>query len=130
MRPQIIVGSALTAAVLTTLAAVIGGVIAVGQTSVDNGVVVRSFLVVIALGTTAVVFWLRMTPRDRPEALLLGLLGGWVLNPSSWAGASYAGQIFTSHAVAAFLIDLILWGATALGLITVLHRTSSSPTRR
>lgn len=129
MRPFIIIGAALTAAVLTTLAAVIGGVAAVSQNSINNGVAVRSFLVVIALAVTAVIWWLRMTPRDRPEALLIGLLGGWLLNPSSWSGTSYAGQLFTSYGLGSLVIDLILWGITSLGLLTVLHRTSA-PARK
>lgn len=129
MRPLIVVGSALTAAVLTAIADVIGGVVAVDQDSVAHGVAVRSFLVVIALAITAVYWWLRMTPRDRPEGLLLGLLGGWLLNPSSWAGASYAGRLFTSYALGSFVIDFLLWAMTSMLLLTLLHRTSTT-TRR
>jgi len=129
VRPLIVIGSALTAAVLTAIAAVIGGLVAVDQDSVAHGVVVRSLLVVIALAVTAVVWWLRMTPRDRPEALLLGLLGGWLLNPSSWAGASYAGRLFTSYGLGSFVIDFLLWAMTSVVLLTLLHRTSTT-TRR
>lgn len=129
MRPLIVIGSAVTAAILTAIAAVIGGVVAVDQDSVTHGVAVRSLLVVIALAFTAVFWWLRMTPRDRPEALLVGLIGGWLLNPSSWTGASYAGRLFTSYGLGSFVIDLILWAMTSIVLLTLLTRTST-PTRR
>ena len=129
MRASIIIGSALTAAVLTMVADVIGGVIGANQVSVDTGVVIRSFLVVGALAITAAVWWLRMRPEDRPESLLFGLMGGWVLNFASWGGGAFAGQLVTNLAVGAFLIDFILWGAVAFALVFLLSRTSTSPVR-
>ncbi|MDX6277931.1 MAG: hypothetical protein QOJ72_2059 [Nocardioidaceae bacterium] len=129
MRPLIVIGSALTAAVLTFIAAVIGRIVAVNQDSELHGVAARSLLVVIALGLTAIFWWLRMTPRDRPEALLLGLLGGWLLNPSSWTGASYAGRFFTSYGLGSFVIDLVLWAMTSMAILTVLDRTSTTASR-
>jgi hypothetical protein len=129
VRPLIIVGSAVTAAVLTFFAAVVGRVITVNQDSEIHGVAVRSFLVIIVLGVTAVYWWLRMGPRDRPEALLLGLLGGWLLNPASWTGASYAGRLFTSYGLGSFVIDFLLWAMTSMVILTVLDRTSSTSQR-
>ena len=128
MRPFIVIGSAVTAAILTAIADIIGGVIAVDQDSATRGVVVRSFIVVIALAVTAVVWWLRMTPRDRPETLLVGLMGGWLLNPSSWAGASFAGQLITSYGLGSFVIDFILWGITSVALVALMTRTSAPET--
>ena len=129
MRATIIIGCAITAAILTMTAAVIGGVVAANQISVDNGVVVRGFLVVVALAVTALIWWLRMRPTDRPEALLIGLMGGWFLNFSSWSGSAFVGQLFTSLTIGAFLIDLLLWGAVAFGLVLILSHTSAANQR-
>jgi hypothetical protein len=130
MRPAIVIGAAVTAAILTVIGDIIGGVIAVDNDSVTRGVAVRSFIVVIALAVTAVFWWLRMTPQDRPETLLAGLLGGWLLNPSSWVGASFAGRLFTSYGLGAFVIDFLLWGITSIALIALLSRTSAPETTR
>ncbi|MGH3459345.1 hypothetical protein [Aeromicrobium sp.] len=124
MRPLTIIGSAVTAGLLTMVAAIIAGVVAVDQVSVTTGVITRSFLVIAALAITAFVWWSRMKPGDPPEALLLGLVGGWVLNVSSWAGASFAGQLFTSLTLGAVLIDLTLWAAVSYGLVFALSRTA------
>lgn len=130
MRPLIIFGSALTAAILTSIAAIVGGVVASAQLSVTSGVTIRSFMVIIALAITATIWWLHMTPQDRPEALVVGLMGGWLLNPSSWSGTSYAGQLFTSLDIASVLIDVILWGLTSIGLVLVLQHKSAASTQR
>lgn len=129
MRASIIVGSALTSAVLTMVAAVIAGVVAANQLSVQGGTVARGFLVVGALAITAVIWWLRMRPTDRPEALLLGLMGGWLLNVSSWSGSSFIGRLFADVGAVAALIDLVLWAIVSLGLVVLLSRTSAPVTR-
>lgn len=129
MRPVIVFGTAVTAAVLTMIADVIGGVVAAEQLSVTSGVSVRSFLVIAALAITAVLWWMRMRPTDRPEALFVGLLGGWLLNFSSWSGSSFAGQLFTSAGFVTLLIDLVLWAGVAFALVLVLSRSSTTSSR-
>lgn len=125
MRPIIVFGTAVTAAVLTMVAAVVGGVVGAQQLSVTSGVAVRTFLVVAALTVTAVIWWIRMRPSDPPEALFLGLLVGWVLNFSSWTGTAFAAQLFTGGLVSV-VIDLVLWAAVAFALVFALSRTSSA----
>lgn len=129
MRTSIVIGTALTAAILTMTADVIGGVIGANQLSVNTGIVIRSFLVVGALAVTAAAWWLRMRTDDRPETLLAGLMGGWLLNVASWGGGAFIGQLMTNLAVGAFLIDLILWGAVAFSLVFLLSRTSTTTVR-
>lgn len=129
MRVSIILGSALTAAVLTMIAAVIGGVVAADQLSAKDGAVARGFLVVGMLAVTAFIWWLRMKPTDRPEALLLGLMGGWLFNVSSWTGHSFLGRLFSDVTPIAVLVDLVLWAVVSLGLVALLSRTSSTVPR-
>lgn len=129
MRPSIVFGSAVTAGVLTMIAAVIAGVAAVDQGSVTSGVITRTFLVVAALAVTAFGWWTRMRPDDAPEGLLLGLVLGWAFNFSSWAGASFAGQLVSDYALAAALVDLVLWAGVSFVLVLALSRTSPSKAR-
>ncbi len=130
MRARIVIGSALTAAVLTMVAAVISGVIAASQISARDGTIARGFLVVAALAITSFVWWLSMKPADRPEALLLGLMGGWLLNVSSWTGHSFLGRLFSDVTAVAVLVDLVLWAIVSLGLVALLSRTSSATVSR
>ena len=129
MRARIVIGSALTAAVLTMVAAVISGIIAADQISARDGTIARGFLVVGALAITSFTWWLSMKPSDRPEALLLGLMGGWLLNVSSWTGHSFIGRLFSDVTAVAVLVDLVLWAIVSLGLVAVLSRTSTTVSR-
>ncbi len=125
MRPLVVIGTAVTAGVLTTLAAVIAGIVAIDQTSITSGVITRTFLVVAALAITAFGWWVRMRPTDTPEALFTGLVLGWALNASSWVGASFAGQLLSDLTIAALLIDLVLWAIASFLLVLALTRTSA-----
>lgn len=129
MRAAIVLGSALTAGVLTMVAVVISGVVAVDQASATSGVITRTFLVVAALAVTAFVWWTRMRPDDAPESLFAGLVLGWAFNLNSWAGASFAGQLVTDLPLAAALVDLVLWAGVAFVLVLALSRTSGSAVR-
>jgi hypothetical protein len=129
MRPTILLGSALTAGVLTTVAVIISAVVAVDQASVTSGVITRTFLVVAALAVTAFIWWTRMRPNDAPEGLFLGLVIGWAFNLNSWAGASFAGQLVTDLPIASALVDLVLWAGVAFLLVLALSRTSGSAVR-
>ncbi len=129
MRASIVIGTALTAGVLTMVAVVISAVVAVDQASVTSGVITRTFLVVAALAVTAFIWWTRMRPDDAPEGLFLGLVLGWALNLNSWAGASFAGQLITDLPLAAALVDLVLWAGVAFLLVLALSRTSGSTVR-
>jgi len=125
MRARIVLGTALTGAVLAMVAGVIGGLVAADQLSVDGGVGVRAFLVVAALAVTAVFWWLRMEPGDRPEALFAGLMGAWLLAINTWNGHGFVAQVFTDSYGLATVIDLVLWAAVSYGLVAVLVRTST-----
>lgn len=129
MRPLIVLGAGLTAGLLTTVAALIAAFVAVDQVSVTSGVITRSFLVIAALAVTAFFWWTRLRPGDAPESLFVGLLVGWVLNIQSWAGASFAGQLFTDLGLGAALIDLVLWAVVSFGLVYALSRTSVDAAR-
>jgi hypothetical protein len=74
VRARIVIGSALAAAVLTMVAAVISGIVAADQISARDGTITRGFLVVGALAITSFTWRLGMQPSDRPEALVLGLV--------------------------------------------------------
>ena len=117
MRGSIVLGSALTAAVLTMVAAVISGIVAADQISATAGTVARGFLVVGALAITTLIWRLVMEPTDRVESLLLGLMGGWLLNVSSWTGLSFVGRLFTDATGVAILIDVLAWAVVSLGLV-------------
>lgn len=125
MRPLVVIGTAVTAGILTMIAAVVAGVVAVDQTSITSGIIARTFLVIAALAITAFAWWSRMRPDDAPEALFVGLVAGWALNPQSWAGASFAGQLITDLPVGALLVDLVLWALLAFLLVLALTRTSA-----
>ena len=125
MRPLIILGSAVTASLLTMVAGVISGYVGFQQTSATSGEVTRVFLVIAALAVTAFAWWTRMTPDDKPEALLAGLVLGWLLNPSSWNGTSFGGRLVSDMTLAAILVDLVLWVIVSFVLVLALSRTSS-----
>jgi hypothetical protein len=129
VRGHIVIGSALTAAVLTMVAAVISGIVAADQISAKDGTIARGFLVVAALAITAFAWWVTMQPSDRPEALLFGLMGGWLLNVSSWTGHSFIGRLFSDVTPVATLVDLVLWAIVSLGLVALLSRTSTTVSR-
>lgn len=129
MRTRVIIGSALTAAVLTMVAAVISGIVAAEQVSARDGTITRGFLVVGALAITSFAWWLVMQPSVRPETLLLGLMGGWLLNASSWTGHSFIGRLFSDATPVAILVDLVLWAIVSLGLVALLPRTSTTVSR-
>jgi len=129
VRARIVIGSALTAAVLTMVAAVISGIVAADQISARDGTITRGFLVIGALAITSFTWWLGMQPSDRPEALLLGLMGGWLLNVSSWTGNSFIGRLISDVTPVTILVDLVLWAIVSLGLVALLSRTSTTVSR-
>jgi len=129
VRVSIVIGSALTAAVLTMVAAVISGIVAANEISARDGTIARGFLVVGALAVTSFAWRLAMMPSDRPEALLLGLMGGWLLNASSWTGHSFIGRLFSDLTPVAILVDLVLWAIVSLGLVALVSRASTTVSR-
>jgi hypothetical protein len=129
MRARIVIGSALTAAVLTMVATEISGIVAADQTAARDGTITRGFLVVGALAITSFTWRLAMVPSDRPEALLLGLMGGWLFNVSSWTGHAFIGRLFSDLRAVAILVDLVLWAIVSLGLVALLSRSSMTVSR-
>jgi hypothetical protein len=126
VRARIVIGSALTTAVLTMVGAVISGIVAADQVSSKDGTITRGFLVVGALAITSFTWRLSMQPSDRPKALLFGLMGGWLLNVSSWTGNSFIGRLFSDVTPVAVLVDLLLWAIVSLGLVALLTRRSTT----
>ncbi|AXT86028.1 hypothetical protein C6I20_13090 [Aeromicrobium sp. A1-2] len=127
MRPTILIGSAVTSALLALVAAVVGGIVAGNQVSVTPGVITRTVLVVVALAVTAAIWGSRMGPTDRAESLVAGLSLGWFLDLANWDGHGVIGQLFTSSDLAAAMIDLIVWSAVSLGLVALLARRPQAP---
>lgn len=117
MRARIVIGSALTAALLTMVASVISGIVAADLVSMKDGAITRAVLVPAALGVTVVIWRSLMEPSDRPEALLLGLMGGWLLNTSSWTGHAFVGRLFSDITPVAVVIDVGLWLVLSIGLV-------------
>lgn len=117
MRARIIIGSALTAAVLTMVAAVISGMVAADLVSMKDGAITRAVLVPMALAATVLIWRALLEPSDRPEALLLGLMGGCLLNTSSWTGHAFVGRLFSDVTPVAVLIDAGLWLVLSIGLV-------------
>ena len=120
MRARIVIGSALTAAVLTMVASVISGIVAADLVSMKDGAITRAVLVPAALGVTVAIWRSLMEPSDRPEALLLGLMGGWLLNTSSWTGHAFVGRLFSDITPVAVVIDVGLWLVLSIGLVAAL----------
>lgn len=129
MRLPVVIGSAITVALLGLAAAVVGGVVAVNQVSVTPGVVTRGILVAAAIAITALFWWLRMRPTDRPETLVAGLALGWFLDFANWTGNGGVGQLFSSSGVAAAMIDLILWVLLSAGVVALLSSRTAALTR-
>lgn len=125
MRPRIVLGSALTAAVLTMLASVISGIVAADQVSATDGAAARGFLVVGALALTSFTWWQSMLPSDRPGALLLGLMLGWLFNTSIWTGRGFLAHLFTDSILVAALVDGVLWALVSLVLVSLLVHAST-----
>lgn len=65
MRPFVVLGSAVTVALLGLFAAIVGGVVAGNQISVTPGVITRGILVAVAIGITGLIWTLRLQPTDR-----------------------------------------------------------------
>lgn len=120
MSPTHIIKIAATTATLTLLADVTAAVLAVGQSSQTTGLWVRLILVSLAMFASAAIWAGRVPRRPNPGmTLFTGLLLGWLLNPQSWIGRSYGGQLVTETGIQSSAADLLLWAATAAGLAFV-----------
>ena len=125
MKPTIVIGSAVTVAVLALVASVMGGIAAGSQNSVGAGVSTRGIAVVAALVVSGAFWWLRMKPGDAPESLFAGLVAGWLLTPTNWTGNGFVAQLFTDITVGRVLMDLVLWTLVAFGVVWMLVRSSA-----
>lgn len=125
MKPSIVIGSAVTVAVLAIVAALMGTIAAGSQGSVNAGVTTRAIAVVAAIVVTGAFWWLRMSPGDAPESLFAGLVAGWVLTPTTWDGHGFVAQLFTDITVGRVLLDLVLWAVVAFGVVWMLVRSSA-----
>jgi len=128
MRVTSVLTTAVSTAVLAFVAAVVAATVGVNAVSVNRGLVVRVVLVSAVLAVVALVAWTRRRASDPPEQIVLGLLGGWLLNPASWNGRSFAGQLVIDEWVGALVVDLVLWAIVSFVLVLLLSRTST-PTR-
>lgn len=118
MRIRIVLGTALTAAVLTMVATVISGIVAADLVSMRDGAITRAVLVPAALAATVALWRTLLAPGDRPESLFAGLMGGWLLNTASWTGHAFVGRAFTDGTATAVLIDAGLWLVLSIVLVT------------
>jgi len=119
VRIRIVLGTALTAAVLTMVATVISGIVAADLVSERDGAITRVVLVPAALAATVVVWRTLLAPGDRPGSLFAGLMGGWLLNTASWTGHAFVGRAFTDVTAVAILVDAGLWLVLSIVLVTV-----------
>ena len=108
---------AATTAGLTFLADVTAAVLADGQSSHTTGLWVRLVLVTLAMFAAVAIWSGRIPKRPSPgSTLFTGVLVGWALNPQSWIGRSYGGQLLVDTGLQSGGADLLLWAAAAAGL--------------
>ncbi len=120
MSPTHIFKIAATTAGLTLLADVTAAVLAGGQSSHTTGLWVRLTLVTLAMVAAVAIWSGRIPKRPSPgSTLFAGVLLGWALNPQSWIGRSYGGQLLVDTGIQSGGADLILWAAAAAGLAFV-----------
>ncbi len=129
MRVRIILGCALTAAVLTMVATVISGIVAADLVSIRDGAITQAVLVPAALVVTVLAWRTVLEPSDRPETLLAGLMGGWLLNTASWTGHAFVGRLFTDVTPVAIVVDAGLWLVLSVGLVATFVVVSPRPSR-
>lgn len=122
MQPGFVFGTALTGAVLTFVAAVIGNAAGIAMASVTSGVLIRTLLAVAALTLTAFFWWRLRGHDDRPAALFTGLLAAWILNVGNWTGGVLLGRLFTDSAVVSVPVDLLLWAVIAFALTRLIAK--------
>lgn len=129
MSPLHIIKVALTGAVLSFIAMVIATIAAVNQLSITTGFWVRVVLVAVSLLVAAVIWSGRLPAQKEPGlTLFFGLLLAWALNPQSWIGRSYAGQLLATTGAPSAAYDLAFWAMTAAGIAYVIHaKTDRSP---
>lgn len=129
MSPTHVVRIALTGAVLSFIVMIIAALIAVDQLSLTTGLWVRVVLVAVSLVVVAVYWTSRLPVRRAPGlTLFFGLLLAWALNPQSWIGRSYAGQLLATTGVPSAAFDLVCWAMTAAVIAYVVDsRTDRNP---
>lgn len=120
MSPAHVIKIAATAAVMTLLADVTAGILGSGDDSPTAALWVRSVLVTLALIGTVAIWTSRIPRRPSPgSTLFTGVLLGWALNPQSWIGRSYGGQLLADTGIQSAGADLILWAGVAGALAYV-----------
>lgn len=120
-----------TAAVLSILASLISFEYTLADDDIESGLWIRVVLVALALLGTALFFHMRLPRNQSPElTLFAGLLLGWALNPFSWIGRSYAGQIKFDAGVPSGAADLIYWAMTAAAAAAIGHMMLTRSERR
>jgi len=129
VRVRIVLGCALTAAVLTMVATVISGIVAADLVSIRDGAITQAVLVPAALVVTALAWRTVLQPSDRPETLLAGLMGGWLLNTASWTGHAFVGRLFTDVTAVAIVVDAVLWLVLSAGLVVTFLEVSPRTSR-
>lgn len=112
----------ITAALLSFVACLIAGFVAADHVDITAALRVRVVLVALSLLLTTVIAVRRWPTRRAPElTLLTGLLLGWLINPQSWIGRSYGGQLLVDAGIGSAGLDLVLWAATAAALVYLVH---------
>lgn len=113
---------ALSAALLTLVAAIIAATIGINDTSATTGLWARILLVLVALFASAA-FWAGRIPvkAHAGSTIFAGLLAAWALNPQSWVGRSFGGQLLVETGSASAGADLLLWAIAAAAVASLIH---------
>lgn len=134
-RRQLVVVAVVTG-LLTCAMGIVAALAGISSTE-THGLVARTALVFAAMVVVAVISLRHDDSRRLVERLptteLTGLCLGWLFNPLSWAGRSFAGQWFTTSSQAAIALDFATWllAATLAAVVasTLVNRTRAGAIR-
>lgn len=110
----------LTAGILAFISYFVAGFVAIGQSDPGKGLWVRTVLVLLSLFATAAIWTSRVDDAKNPElTVFTGLMAAWAINPQSWIGRSYAGQLQFDTGVPSGAADLVYWSLSAAAAVAV-----------
>lgn len=76
-----------------------------GDEGVQRALVLRAVLVAVLLAVVTL-----FSDRDRPLVQLLGIaLAGYAINPMTWQGRAFLGQLWFEPGLATILVDGVAW---------------------
>ncbi|MBF0689493.1 MAG: hypothetical protein IR158_17220 [Cellulomonas sp.] len=113
MRPAVIAQVAATSALGALLSSFAALYVSLQSFDVTAGIILRALLVTVVLlvaGWFAVRARVLSTTRTGLRlGALLGLVLGYALSPTTWAGRTYAAQLVAEPGAVTIVLDLALW---------------------